>query len=365
MEKRTNRMLEIYTFLKQAIAEGVYVEDDLLPTDLQLAEQFGVSRPTVARAVKKLQAEGQVGRKPGYGTYIIPQPLAEPSSAERVFGLLIPALGETEIFEPICGQIANLADSHHFSLLWGGGGTLHDRGLGNALQLAEKYVAQKIDGVFFAPLELIPEAAEQNARIVAMFTAASIPVVLLDSDIVPPPLRSAHDLIGINNINAGFTLARHLIDRGCQSIGFITRPNIAGTVHMRLIGAREAVLQAELPHDSLSVIEIDTAVEAFAIGTTWDALDGLICYNDALAAPLLVELDKHGVNIPRDLKICAFDDVKYANLIKIPLTTYRQPCRDIGTGAVDAMLARIRQPDAVARMLQLQGELIVRTSTEQ
>ena len=44
------------------------------------------------------------------------------------------------------------------------------------------------------------------------------------------------------------------------------------------------------------------------------------------------------------MKIAAFDDVKYASLIKTPLTTYRQPCLDIGTAAVETMVSRIQNP---------------------
>ena len=56
-------------------------------------------------------------------------------------------------------------------------------------------------------------------------------------------------------------------------------------------------------------------------------------------------LDDRGVKIPEDLKISAFDDVKYAKLLKTPLTTYKQPCRDIGTAAIETMISRIKNPD--------------------
>jgi len=89
----------------------------------------------------------------------------------------------------------------------------------------------------------------------------------------------------------------------------------------------------------------------------------LICCNDALAAPLLVELDKSGVHIPKEMKIAAFDDVKYASLIKTPLTTYRQPCLDIGTAAVETMISRIKTPEMAARVVRVQGKLVARQST--
>ena len=358
-----NKNVDIYRTLKDEIAVSNYPDGELLPTDLHYAERFQVSRPTVARVMNRLEKEGVIGRKAGYGTFVIKHKAPILKGKELTLGLLIPALGETEIFEPICGQIANLAESHNFTLLWGGGGTIENRGVNRAIQLAHKYIAKKIDGVFFTPLELIPEAAEQNRLIVSMFTKAGIPVVLLDSDITQPPRMSGYDRIGTNNIEAGFVIASHLIEQGCRKIGFVTRRHVASTVHMRQIGAREAILQAGLKHDKMEEILIEGTEEEFVRNTDLRRFDGLICCNDALAAPLLVELDKSGVSIPKDMKIAAFDDVKYASLIKTPLTTYRQPCLDIGTAAVETMVSRIQNPEMAARVVRVQGKLVARQST--
>ncbi|MDG1357046.1 MAG: substrate-binding domain-containing protein [Akkermansiaceae bacterium] len=363
MRKTKNRNTDIYRTLKDEIAVKNYPDGEILPTDMQYAERFQVSRPTVARAMQRLQREGVVGRKAGYGTYVIKPKTPNVSGKELTLGLLIPALGETEIFEPICGQIANLADAHNFTLLWGGSGTIQNRGVNLAIQQAHKYIAKKVDGVFFTPLELSPEAAKQNRLIISMFAKAGIPVVLLDSDIISSPKMSGYDRIGINNIEAGFVMASHLVEQGCKKIAFVTRRHIASTVHMRLIGAREAILQAGLEHDKMEEIIIEGSEDEFVRGTDLSQFDGLICCNDALAAPLLVELDKIGVSIPEDMKIAAFDDVRYASLIKTPLTSYRQPCVDIGTAAVETMVSRIKHPEMAARAVRVQGNLVVREST--
>jgi len=103
-------------------------------------------------------------------------------------------------------------------------------------------------------------------------------------------------------------------------------------------------------------------------GTSSDAImehqpDGLICANDATAAELMRQLIDRGVSVPEQLKVAAFDDVKYASLLSAPLTTYRQPCEDIGSTAVDVMMLRIEHPAAAPRRITLQGELIIRAST--
>lgn len=365
MKSRKSKTQEIYEFLKKEIEAGAYQDGELLPTDLQISEKFNASRPTVAKAVQRLVDENILGRKAGYGTFVRRKNLNAANGDQLTLGLLIPALGETEIFEPICGQIANLADQHNFSLVWGGGGNPLDKSAAFLVQQAEKYINQQVDGVFFTPLELIEQADELNQKITMMFKAAGIPVVLLDNDISKPPVKSEFDLIGINNVEAGFTIGNHLIERKCKHIGFITRPNIAGTVHMRLIGLKESFSQNNIDPNNIEIFSIDDSIEktAKAIAAS-KKLDGLTVCNDATAAELLIALDDLGIDVPGKLKICAFDDVKYAKLLKTPLTTYKQPCRDIGTTAIEVMISRINNPDISARKVLLHGELIVRDSTK-
>ena len=133
---------------------------------------------------------------------------------------------------------------------------------------------------------------------------------------------------------------------------------------MRKIGLREAVLEAGLGLDALEEFVIESDIEDLAkvIAERKD-LDCLAVYNDAAAAEICLALDNLGVDIPNDLKISAFDDVKYAKLLKTPLTTYKQPCRDIGTAAIETMISRIKHPDLCPRKVLLHGQLITREST--
>jgi DNA-binding LacI/PurR family transcriptional regulator len=69
-----------------------------------------------------------------------------------------------------------------------------------------------------------------------------------------------------------------------------------------------------------------------------------------------------GQRIPSDIRVVGIDDVKYARLLPVPLTTQRQPCRDIGKVALSVMLDRIANPDLPPRDVLLGCELIVRKS---
>src|SRR6266850_7472114 len=101
---------QIYRALECEIQSGRWKRGDRLPSEAQLVRQYGASRITVGRAVRDLQLAGMVERRAGSGSYVKARSLSEALS----FGLLIPDLGDTEIFEPICqGMMASpLARQH-------------------------------------------------------------------------------------------------------------------------------------------------------------------------------------------------------------------------------------------------------------
>src|SRR4051794_25588604 len=184
---------QVYTALRREIQSGRLKKGDRLPSEADLVRQFGASRITVGRAVRDLQQAGLVERRAGSGTYV----KTPPEPAAFSFGLLIPDLGDTEIFEPICqGMMASPLARRH-ALVWGSlanpAATKEDL----AWELCRQYVERRVSGVFFAPLELTPAKDEVNLRIACALDEAQIPVVLLDRTVAPYPERGHHDLVGI------------------------------------------------------------------------------------------------------------------------------------------------------------------------
>ena len=74
------------------------------------------------------------------------------------------------------------------------------------------------------------------------------------------------------------------------------------------------------------------------------------------------QLERLGVTIPNDVAIVGFDDIRYASMLKVSLTTLHQPVQEIGNLALEAMLWRLNNPDARARTITVSGEMIVRES---
>jgi len=359
-ESRRTKHRQVFEHVLADIESGRLKDGDRLPSEAELVKQFASSRPTVARALRDLQNLGLVERRVGSGTYVrkARKPIESCS-----FGLLIPGLGSTEIFEPICGQLARLAQRHHHTLLWGDfGGKRGDADPGLIEQVCDSYIRQMVAGVFFAPLELTEDKDRVNLSVIAAMEAAGIPIVLLDRDIMAFPQRSRFDLVGIDNRLAGFLIANHLIKLGCRRIDFLSRPDSAPTVMLRIAGYREALLNSGISPDPQWIHSGDPADEKFVQRIVGDGATAIICANDLTAANLMRTLDALGCPVPQKIRVAGFDDVRYAELLRPSLTTIHQPCVDIGTIAMQVMLERIENPTFPPRDILVQPTLIVRQS---
>ncbi len=344
------------------IVSGKYAPSGRLPSEAQLVERFGVSRPTVARALRDLQDQGLVERRVGSGSFVRSPAVVE---MHRQFGLLIPGLGTTEIFEVVCGELAGLARVHGYGVLWGGSRLRpqQDVSIEDARELCDQFINSQAAGVFFAPFEHTERRDEVNRALAEKLRRSGIAVVLLDRDLGAFPGRSEFDLVGVDNFAGGYQLAEHLLKLGCRTLAFAIRPLSAPTVNARIAGAREAMLDRGLaaPNDFVRVGEPED--QAFARGFTGKKrVDAVLCGNDEVAALLLRSLAKAGVKVPGDIRVVGFDDVRYATVLSPPLTTMRQPCRDIAVLALEAMLDRITEPSLPPRSLTLPLSLVVRES---
>ncbi len=349
------------------IAAGKYAPSGRLPSEAQLVQRFQVARPTVARALRDLQEQGLVERRVGSGTYVRSPASGPPgAAAQRQLGLLIPGLGTTEIFEVICGELAGLARVHDYGLLWGGSAAprrQQDASVEDAEGLCEQFTQSKVSGVFFAPFEHLAHKEEVNRRLAERLRHAGAAVVLLDRDLGAFPSRSEFDLVGTDNFAAGYVLAEHLLKLGCHRLAFVAPPLSAPTVGLRVAGAREAILDRRLPvpPDFVRVAEPDDPQLVAGLAGRKRA-DAVICSNDRVAAVLMRSLARAGLHVPGDVRVVGFDDVRYATLLSVPLTTMHQPCREIAVTAFRAMLDRIGDPALPPRSFVVSASLVVRES---
>lgn len=302
---------------------------------------------------------GLIVRRQGKGTFLAKR------AASRKIGLIIPGVAVSDFFQPILCEIGRQARAHAYELNFGeiDYSPSHDERVRQVRELAAEFVRQHVAGVIYEPL--VGEGAEAlNSHILRVFDRKGIPVVLLDSDIVPFPARSAYDVIGTNDVRAGALIAEHLLAQGARAIHFHLPPNGPVTFDNRIFGAK-AWLLAHSPKTEFAVLR-STSGDGAALKRHLKAHgrpDAFVCMNDATAAAFRRTLEAAGLEVPRDVLLTGFADLSIASLTTPPLTTVRQDRAEIARATFRRLLARIAEPTLPPCTLFQPSPLIVRGST--
>ena len=373
MSENEAKYIAIAAVLRKDILSGRYEGHERFPSEGSLVRRFNVSRPTVERALRELKREGFLAARAGSRSYLTPFA----RNATGAIGVITPDYHQIDFFTDMCNCISAVGKSEGYDVLFGNTATLgaSDRAAW-ALHTAKAYAKQKIVGVLLEPIDLMPNSTSATEAVLQVLNKCNIPVVLIDRDYLPSPERSNYDLIGIDNAQAGYRIARHLIDAGAQNIRFLTHPDYASTIRGRIQGVSQAVLDAGMSWNRSNILEIDTddtAAFTKIIRRIFPAKrksaksalkrQAFVCRNDALAARLIQALTAEGWRIPKDAMVAGFDDGKIAQLLNPPLTTISQPVKLLAETAVASLLQRIRTPDLPPRSILLDAPLTIRAST--
>ncbi len=358
-----NKSTEIKLWLLDGIKSGVFDKDKPLPGDLELMNRFGVSRGTVRMALFELQRQGLIRRRRGLGTFLSQQ------GARRsgVIGLLFPEIDTCEYFKDVEYELESCGKRLGYQIdvrkcLVDKRSDVAAEMRKEARALADKHV----EGVIFRPL-INEKFTKTNQEVAKILEDAGKPVVLFDSDVEKKPRRSTFDIVTVNNVDAGRSVAGYLIESGRKRIAFNMVDCVEGkneNLDNRFFGvAGECVVRGL--YDGVRPVTIAPSnVEAARklLRSRWRP-DAIVCVNDEIAVGLVGTLKGLGVNVPGDVAVVGFDDVSCARQCVPPLTTVRQPSRQIAQSLIKTLVFRVRSPDAPPQEIYLPAPLICRGTT--
>ncbi len=368
---------QIYETIFNRILSQEYSPGEKMPNEHQLADSFNASRPTIGKALQKLEKNGLIQRKPGAGTFV---KQADPSRGQKL-GILVPRLSVepgdfhhfVSLFSVVVSQISRTANHYEHMLLMNDLPSGNDQEIiDHAWTICHQLIGIQVKGVFFLPLELPPKYMHVNAEIAETLDNAGIAVTLLDRDIHEGPQRSKFDLVGINNERSADILTQHLIDSGCQKIDFVSSPAHASAINDRIRGYQNALIRNGIPPEKERVHHFavkpldsrDVSIDKEAARKLMSETDteALVCVNDRIAGLIMRQVLDMGLKIPENIRIVGFDDEPLCSYLPVSLTTMRQPAQAIGAEAVRTMVSRIKEPDMPPRDIMLGTELVIRNS---
>lgn len=207
---------------------------------------------------------------------------------------------------------------------------------------------QGVHGVLITPM---PSTTERLSDL----TRLGIPAVLIDST------DGQQAAIGVDHVSGGRQAVAHLLAEGHRRILFLAGPTELQQTRHRLRGAIEAVQAAGLdPAEVLAVQNLPSISADQGQRSLAAALDAagpnptaVFAMNDVVALGVLRELRRRGLQVPTDMAIVGYDDLYFAAELMTPLSSVRQPMRELGWAAADLLLTGERpapfEPQLVVR----------------
>jgi DNA-binding LacI/PurR family transcriptional regulator len=177
--------------------------------------------------------------------------------------------------------------------------------------------------------------------------------------------------IVLDHYCAARLVLRHLLDLGHKHIAFFRGPASSSDSLPRWSAIQEVAAELHLLIQPELVFQLEDAANVADIGcrpaeallASKVAFTALFAYNDISAVGAMSVFYAAGLSIPRDVSVVGFDDISLASFAIPPLTTVRQPLREMGTVAAQTLLDRIEDRAPFVAEVALTPELIIRKST--
>ena len=116
MEYAPPRYAQVVAEIKKRIERGTYPRGSLLPSEHQLVSEFGVSRPTIVKALSVLRVDGWIDTQQGKGSFVRGKPALEDAERTRPARDVV-ELAETDLDGELVQAGVKLAPPHVVALL--------------------------------------------------------------------------------------------------------------------------------------------------------------------------------------------------------------------------------------------------------
>jgi len=326
-------------------------------TIIDVAREANVSFATVSRVINgkgyvSAQTRERVMQAMTKTGYVVNrQARALAGGRHQVIGLLVPELDTSYVGEILRGIDEELAAASYDLMLY----TTHRRKTRESI-FVNSLTNGMTDGLLMI-LPMDPAAYVNNIR------RRDFPFVLIDHE----GLDEKGPSIGATNRRGARQAMDYLLGLGHRRIGFITGNLEMDCANERLLGYRETLESCNIPYDE-SIVREGNFHKPLAYQRTRELLGlpdpptAIFAANDVSAFGVMDAVRDLGLRIPDDISVIGFDDIPDAQTSNPPLTTVRQPMREMGKRATRMLLDFIADPDREIERVELPTELVVRST---
>jgi LacI family transcriptional regulator len=233
---------------------------------------------------------------------------------------------------------------------------------------AYKVEENKHDGFYllkngFADGAIIFDTREIDRR-VDYLVERDIPFVIVGRDNV----YEATSFVNLDNVEAGYLGAEHLIKRGNRSIRFFLGDKNFTVNQDRAKGFIQAFnnyhIESELRHINYGIMNPKIAYEKMKNILEEKAPDALFVSGDQRAIGVYHAIQEKGLKIPQDIAVLGIDNIPLSEYYYPALTTISQSVRKMAKGAIKILNQHLKDPESYTHQrIIFQPKLIIRNST--
>jgi LacI family transcriptional regulator len=306
-----------------------------------------VSSPTVDRVRRAIDQLGFVRNEAARGLRV---------GQRKLLGLAVINISNP-FFTDVAAGVEEAARAAGYSVLLGNSASMTEGETG-FLDLFER---QGVDGVLIVPSgDVLPKLDDLRRR--------GTPAVLIDR----VDDRRVFSSVSTDDVIGGALAGAHLVELGHRRLWFIGGSLEVRQMRDRLDGLRDAVAAVAGVALHVETARRGDAAEGVDFGRSIAALparerpDAVFAANDMLALGVIQGMTGEGLRVPHDVAVVGYDDIVFAAAAAIPLTSVRQPSRQMGAAAATLLIEQLSDPGAASvRSIVYKPELVIRASTRQ
>jgi DNA-binding LacI/PurR family transcriptional regulator len=379
-----------------------------IPSELDLAKQYGVSHGTITKALESLVRNGIVYRLRPQGTFVAESSASYPASNQDGQGQ---DLSQDELVRqkmqekpPLVGIIVpHLGSDFLDGIVLGA--EMMTRSFGYGLSFAyseddwaleryhiEQFLRQGVAGIILYPGEhaveerdghfvSVPRGHGEQERIELLRKVQqyNMPFVLIDRYV--PEVECNY--VVSDDFNAGYASTQHLIKTGHRRIGFVTIAYSLTSSAGRYAGYKACLNNYGLPDDErLALRTLGSAnppadiaqalVESFYIEDRAriaaylqgpERPDAVVAMNDFVALQIMRTAEEIQMIVPDDLAVVCAGGSNIGAFLSVPLTCITQPVNEIGRQSAYILLNIIARRFSGIRQMTLPVSLVSRKSS--
>lgn len=332
-----------------------------------IAREAGVSYATVSRALNNLSGTRDstalriksIAKAMGYQRNTLAAGLV--TKRTHTIGFILPEI-ENPFFTSILNAVSSVADQYNYTVLVCSTGWDVDKEKKELKTLAER----RVDGILLYPSS---DLSSKDGRL----DCNGVPWVLYGD--LPELDENRPNVIKVDNIQAGRMALAHVMDCGYERLAYLGGPKKSASSVARLLGVKDALAKRGLVLDEKNVTE-----DKYTINSGYERClkmlkrtaarrpDAFICGNDLIAMGAMQAVSEAGYKVGEEIGVIGFDDVPYASLPQIQLSTMRIPCSEMGEVGMLLLLKQILADDEEGLLNEnfdtsMQATLVIRKTT--